>query len=69
MDAICLGTIIMGARSFLQEAAKIVNLSRKPDRDEIWLSVKIIFLGVGILGIYGYLIMLIANLLGKAPGT
>lgn len=53
----------MGARSFMQEAAKIVRLSRKPDQNEIWLSVKIVFLGVGILGIYGYIIMLIANLL------
>ena len=53
----------MGARSFLQEAAKIVRLSRKPDQSEIWLSIKIVFLGVGVLGIYGYIIMLIANLL------
>jgi protein translocase SEC61 complex gamma subunit len=54
----------MGARSFLQEAAKIFRLSRKPDQTEIWLSIKIVFLGVGILGIYGYVIMLIARLLG-----
>ncbi len=57
----------MGARSFLQEAAKIVRLSRKPDQSEIWLSIKIVFLGVGVLGIYGYIIMLIANLL-RNPG-
>ena len=57
----------MGARSFLQEAAKIVRLSRKPDQSEIWLSIKIVFLGVGVLGIYGYIIMLIANLL-RGPG-
>ncbi len=54
----------MGARSFMQEAAKIVRLSRKPDQSEIWLSVKIVFLGVGILGAYGYIIMLISQLLG-----
>jgi protein translocase SEC61 complex gamma subunit len=58
----------MGARSFMQEAAKIVRLSRKPDQSEIWLSVKIVFLGVGILGAYGYIIMLIANLLSHQGG-
>ncbi len=58
----------MGARSFMQEAAKIVRLSRKPDQSEIWLSVKIVFLGVGILGMYGYIIMLIANLLSRQGG-
>ncbi len=57
----------MGARSFLQEAAKIARLSRKPDQNEIWLSVKIVFLGVGVLGIFGYIIMLLANLL-RGPG-
>lgn len=52
----------------MQEAAKIVRLSRKPDQTELWLSIKIVFLGVGILGVYGFIVMLIANLLRNPSG-
>ncbi len=52
----------------MQEAAKIVRLSRKPDQSELWLSIKIVFLGVGILGVYGFIVMLVAQLLRNPSG-
>jgi len=53
----------MGLKSFLNSARRILKLSKKPGRDELWLSVKICFLGVLVIGVLGYVIKLISGLL------
>ncbi|MCW4010142.1 MAG: protein translocase SEC61 complex subunit gamma [Candidatus Bathyarchaeota archaeon] len=50
----------MGIRSWLEQASRTLKLSQKPDRDELWLSVKISFLGIGAIGLIGFVIRLIA---------
>jgi len=53
----------MGLRSFLTSASRILRLAKKPGGDELWLSVKICFLGVIVIGVLGYVIKLISGML------
>jgi len=53
----------MGLRSFLQSASRLLKLAIKPGRSELWLSIKICFLGIVVLGVIGYVIKLIAGII------
>ena len=57
----------MGMRDWLSQAARTLKLSSKPDREELWLSVKISVLGIGVVGLVGFVIKLIATVIN--PGT
>lgn len=50
----------MGIKSFFRSAARLIRTISKPDRNTFWLSVKICFFGVALLGGIGYIIRLIA---------
>ena len=58
----------MGLRSFFQSASRLLKLATKPGRTELWLSLKICFLGTIAIGGIGFLIKIIftgvRNLLG-----
>ena len=54
----------MGVRSFLQSASRLFKLAKKPGRDELWLSVKICFLGIIIIGVIGFIVKLLAGVFG-----
>jgi len=53
----------MGLRSFLQSASRLLKLAIKPGRSELWLSIKICFLGIVVLGVIGYVIKLVAGII------
>jgi protein translocase SEC61 complex gamma subunit len=53
----------MGLRSFLSQAARTLKLAVKPGRSELWLSVKICFMGIGLIGIIGFIIKLLSSVL------
>jgi len=61
----------MGLRSFLAQCARTLRLAIKAGRSEIWLSVKICFLGIGAIGLIGFVIKLLASVLtgGAAQQT
>jgi len=42
---------------------KVLKLSRKPDFDELKLSIKICFLGMIAVGVFGFVIQLISSLI------
>jgi len=56
----------MGLRSFLRSCARLLKLATKPGRSELWLSIKICFLGTLAIGGIGFIIKLIASIL--TPG-
>jgi protein translocase SEC61 complex gamma subunit len=56
----------MGIRDWLSQAARTLKLASKPDREELWLSMKITVLGMGAVGLIGFVIKLIATAI---PGT
>lgn len=53
----------MGLRSFLAQAARTLKLAVKPGRSELWLSVKICFMGIGLIGVIGFVIKLLSSVL------
>jgi protein translocase SEC61 complex gamma subunit len=57
----------MGLRSFLTQCVRTLKLAVKPGRSELWLSIKICFLGLGVIGIVGFVIKLMSSLL--QPGS
>jgi len=54
----------MGIKSFLSQCARTLKLAVKPGREELWLSIKISVLGIGIVGLVGFAIKYIAFALG-----
>jgi protein translocase SEC61 complex gamma subunit len=57
----------MGVRSFLSQCARTLKLAIKPGRSELWLSIKISLLGIGAVGLIGFVIRLLASVLN--PGA
>ncbi len=56
----------MGIRSWIMQAGRTLKLAVKPGREELWLSIKISLLGIGIVGIVGFVIKLLAYAIGGA---
>jgi protein translocase SEC61 complex gamma subunit len=56
----------MGIKSWLQQAARTLKLAVKPGRDELWLSIKISLLGIGAVGLIGFVIKLLSYAIGGA---
>jgi protein translocase SEC61 complex gamma subunit len=57
----------MGIRSFLSQCARTLKLATKPGKSELWLSIRISLLGIGAVGLIGFLIRLLASVLN--PGV
>ena len=53
----------MGLKSFFQSASRLLKLATKPGRTELWLSIKICFLGTIAIGGIGFVIQLIGSVL------
>jgi protein translocase SEC61 complex gamma subunit len=49
----------MGLRDFFRSSAAIFRLAHKSDRDEFTLYLKLVALGVAVVGTIGFLIKLI----------
>jgi protein translocase SEC61 complex gamma subunit len=56
----------MGVRSWLSQAARMLKLASKPGRTELWLSIKISLLGIGAIGLIGFVIKLMSLAAGGA---
>ena len=56
----------MGIRSFLSQCARTLKLATKPGRSELWLSIKISLLGIGAIGLIGFVIRLLSSVLTGA---
>jgi protein translocase SEC61 complex gamma subunit len=52
----------MGLRGFFKSAAAIFRLAHKSDRTEFTLYLKLVALGIAIVGAIGFLIKLVGNL-------
>ena len=53
----------MGLRSFLSQCARTLKLAVKPGKSELWLSIKICFLGIGAVGLIGFIIAMLTRLI------
>ena len=52
----------MGVRDFFRSAAAIFKLAHKSDRDEFTLYLKLVALGVLVVGFIGFIIKLVGNI-------
>jgi protein translocase SEC61 complex gamma subunit len=52
----------MGFREFLSSAAAIFRLAHKSDKEEFSLYLKLVTLGIAVVGVIGFLIKLIGNI-------
>ena len=59
----------MGLRSFLSQSARTLKLAIKPGTSELWLSIKICFLGIGAIGLIGFIIKLVSSVLQPQAAT
>ncbi|MGD0406146.1 MAG: protein translocase SEC61 complex subunit gamma [Candidatus Bathyarchaeia archaeon] len=59
----------MGIKSWLTQASRTLKLATKPGRDELWLSIKISLLGIGAIGLIGFVIKLLTYAISGATGT
>jgi preprotein translocase subunit Sss1 len=59
----------MGIRSWLSQAARTLKLAVKPGRTELWLSIKISLLGIGVIGLVGFAIKLLSLAAGGATAV
>ncbi len=54
----------MGISSFIAKCRRVLMVASKPDPEEYKHSIKIIGLGIVIIGAIGFIIFIIAQLLG-----
>ena len=59
----------MGIKSWLTQASRTLKLAVKPGREELWLSIKISLLGIGAVGLIGFVIKLLSFAIGGASGA
>jgi len=59
----------MGIRSFLSQCARTLKLAAKPGKSELWLSIKICFLGIGAIGLIGFVVKLLSSVLQQGSVT
>ena len=52
----------MGVRNFFRSAGAIFRLAHKSDRDEFTLYLKLVAIGVAVVGTIGFLIKLLGNI-------
>ena len=53
----------MGVRSFIDECRRVLKVTKKPDREEFNTIVKASAMGIAVIGIIGFLIFIINQLL------
>ena len=58
----------MGITDFIESAKRLLVTINRPDWKTFSLSMKIVLLGVGVLGVIGYIIRLVAVVLQPVPG-
>jgi len=59
----------LGLISFIKDSLRLLRFAKKPDRDEFWLSIKICFLGIIIVGLIGFIVYMLAGFIRVLPGA
>jgi len=50
----------MGLNEFFQSADRLLRTLTRPDWKTYWMSIKIVFAGIGLMGAIGYIIRLLS---------
>ncbi|MCW4039998.1 MAG: protein translocase SEC61 complex subunit gamma [Candidatus Bathyarchaeota archaeon] len=57
----------MPIRSFLSSCRRLIRLIGRPSFDELWSYIKIGLMGIGIIGVIGFIVKFIATMLQATP--
>ncbi len=57
------GTFAQRMRRFITQCARVLKITKKPDRQEYSMLVKVSGLGIAAIGLIGFLLFLIKSLL------
>lgn len=49
---------------FLKQCKRVLSVARKPDREEYFQFSKVTALGIAIIGVIGFIFVLVATLVG-----
>ena len=63
-----MSAVRMGLGSFIRSCGRLLRLAKKPDRSEVWLSMKICLLGIGAVGAIGFIVHFVASALTGFQG-
>jgi protein transport protein SEC61 subunit gamma-like protein len=63
-DFMKLGNPILKLKNFIKQCRRVLMVSSKPDKEEFNASAKITAIGTVIIGIIGFIIFMIAMLIG-----
>ncbi len=50
-------------KRFIKETIRVLRVTKKPNKQEYWTTVKVTGIGIGIIGALGFIIFLIKELL------
>lgn len=53
----------MGLNEFFQSADRLLRTLTRPDWKTYWMSIKIVFAGIGLMGAIGYVVKLLSAVL------
>ncbi len=59
----------MGIQSFITQCTRTLKLAVKPGKTELWQSIKISFLGIGLVGLIGFMVKLLSFAIGGATAA
>jgi len=59
----------LGLISFMRDSLRLLRFAKKPSKDEFWLSIKVCFLGVIIVGLIGFIIYMLAGFIRVLHGA
>jgi protein translocase SEC61 complex gamma subunit len=59
----------MGLNDFYRNADRLMRTLTRPDLETYWMSIKIVFAGIGLLGAIGFLVRLISVTLQGGTGA
>jgi protein translocase SEC61 complex gamma subunit len=62
------GVFRLGARDFLKSMGSVLRLSKKSDKEQFFLYLKLVLLGVGVVGTIGFMIKLLSTVLPTVFG-
>ena len=58
----------MGAREFLKSMGSVIRLAKKSDREQFFLYLKLVLLGVAVVGTVGFIVKFISSVLPSIFG-
>jgi len=56
----------LGLGSFLNSCSRLMRLAKKPDRSEVWITIKVCVLGITLIGMIGFIINILNTFIRSA---